>query len=46
MSAKLKIKEGIDNGSITSSVLITAAGGIVGQGIIKSLKLEIGRAHV
>ena len=39
MSEKLRIKEGIDNGSITSSVLITAAGGIVGQGIIKSLKL-------
>src|SRR5919107_5450165 len=39
MSGQKKIKENIDNETKSATVLITAAGSIVAQGIIKSLKL-------
>src|SRR5919107_2400091 len=39
MSGQKKVKENIDNRIRSASVLITAAGSIVAQGIIKSLKL-------
>ncbi|MBD0359912.1 MAG: ATP-grasp domain-containing protein, partial [Nitrososphaeraceae archaeon] len=39
MSGQKKVKENIDNGIKSANVLITAAGSIVAQGIIKSLKL-------